>query len=218
MTESASAASGFNTGFAASDLAVSRGGGRVLEDVSIALAPGEAAVLRGPNGVGKTTLLRALAGLIRPDCGAIVLRRAGADDPDGDMRAACVYCGVLNAHKAALTVDENLRFWAALYDAPQARLVEARRAFGLDPYAERHAGALSTGLARRLGLARLILAARPIWFVDEPTASLDAASAADFTALVEAHRAKGGVVLIAAHDDMPLNHARHIKMAGAEAA
>ncbi len=204
--------------FTASNLAVSRGGRPVLADVSVRAEPGDAVVLRGPNGVGKTTLLRAFAGLLRPDSGEVSFTDAADEDRMCAPSEAGIFCGVHNAHKAALTVRENLAFWAALYRAPQARIDAASAQFKLAPYSDYLAGALSTGLARRLGLARLIIADRPVWFIDEPTAALDSASSEDFVALVEAHRRRGGIVVIATHDPLPLTGARIFELTAKAAA
>ncbi|OFX03219.1 MAG: heme ABC exporter, ATP-binding protein CcmA [Alphaproteobacteria bacterium RIFCSPHIGHO2_12_FULL_63_12] len=197
--------------FRASGVSVSRGGVQILRDVSLSLEPGQAAILRGPNGSGKTTLLRAFAGLLRKDEGEVEVTAA-----DGkavlDPAALTVYCGPLNAVKFSLTVDENLRFWAALYATPLSEIAGARAAVGLDAYAGRNAGALSTGFCRRLGLARLLLARRPVWLADEPTASLDTASARAFEKLVERHCDNGGVAIIATHDAVAIPHARHIEL------
>ncbi len=194
--------------FSASGLAVSRGGRPVLTNISVRAEPGDAVVLRGPNGVGKTTLLRAFAGLLRPDHGEVLFTDAADAGRIRDRSEASVFCGVLNAHKAALTLRENLNFWAALYNAPQTRIEAASAQLKLDPYSDYPAGALSTGLARRLGLARLMIAQRPVWFIDEPTASLDSASSENFVAQVEVHRRRGGLVVIATHDPLPLSGAR----------
>lgn len=167
-------------------------------------------ILRGPNGAGKTTLLRALAGLLAIDAGTI--EATGADGRSCDASALSIYCGPLNAVKSAMTVSENLRFWAALYRAPRARLAEALDAFALGKYADRPAGALSTGLARRLGLTRLIIADRPIWLVDEPTASLDSGSINAFVTLAERRRRSGGIVVAATHDAMTLHGAQSMEL------
>jgi heme exporter protein A len=182
----------------ARDLAVARGGRVIVENVSLDLGPGEAIILRGPNGAGKTTLLRALAGLLAPAAGSVAV---SAED-------SRVFCGALNASKAAMTVDENLRFWAALYGADENHVSGARTAFGLDDYAARPAGHLSTGYARRLGLCRLLIADRPLWFVDEPTAGLDAASVKTFEAILSAHRDNGGAAVVATHEPIDIPGAR----------
>jgi len=173
------------------DLSCTRGGIPVLEGVGFTLAPGSALMLTGPNGIGKTTLLRTLAGLQPP------LRGSVSAPPD-----SLAYAGHADGVKSALTVRENLAFWAAVHGR---RLDEA--ALGplrLAPLADRLAGELSAGQRRRLGLARLLVAGRRIWLLDEPTVSLDAASVGDFAALVTAHLAAGGSALVASHVAMGL--------------
>jgi len=219
--DSTAAARLFSARFCAEGVSVSRGGARIVSNISITLEPGDVVILRGPNGSGKTTLLRAFAGLLRIDDGAIRVESAHGSSvsaPVDEPSASLIYCGPQNAAKAALTVDENLRFWAALYDAPEGALETARTAFRLEGYADRLAGALSTGLFRRLGLSRLVLARRPIWFVDEPTASLDASSSETFARYVEDHRAAGGVAVIATHDAFDIAGARKLRLAEEQAA
>jgi heme exporter protein A len=159
----------------------------VLADVSLALAAREAAVLRGPNGSGKTTLLRTLAGLQPPLAGRI----QGED---------LAYAGHADGIKGALSVTENLRFWADIFgtDAVEGAL----RAFDLGALRDRAAAHLSAGQKRRLGLARLAVSGRRVWLLDEPTVSLDVASVALFAGVVRAHLAQGGAALIATHVDL----------------
>jgi len=176
---------------ATTDLAVSRGGAAVLAGLTIAVQPGAALVLRGPNGAGKTTLLRTLAGLQPPLAGTI------APGPD-----AMAYASHADGLKATLTVAENLRFWARLHG--HRAIAPALDAFGLAPLAGRAAGLLSAGQKRRLGLARLLLTRRPVWLLDEPTVSLDAATVARFAAVLRAHMAHGGIAVIATHVDLGL--------------
>lgn len=209
--DSDSAPRAYDYRFRADGVSVSRGGARVVAGISLSLAPGEAAILRGPNGAGKTTLLRAFAGFLRIEQGSVSVQSGNGASLD-DPRGALIYCGPLNAVKSALTVDENLRFWAALYGSPKSAIIEARAAFGLDAFAQKSAGALSTGYCRRLGLSRLMLARKAIWFVDEPTSSLDAASAGAFEKLVERHRAEGGIAVIATHDACAIGNARRIEL------
>lgn len=173
------------------DLTVARGGLPVLAGVTFALSPGAALVLRGPNGSGKTTLLRTVAGLQPAWAGRI----EGAEE-------RIAYAAHADGLKAALTVTENLRFWSAVFDGPSVDA--ALDAFDLRGLAGRRAGHLSAGQKRRLGLARLMVTGRPIWVLDEPTVSLDAASVAMFADAVRAHLAGGGMALIATHIDLGL--------------
>jgi len=177
------------------DLAVSRGGLRTLEGVSFTLEPGQALILRGPNGVGKTTLLRHVAGLQDPLEGRIEM----AED-------AAAYAAHADGLKTTLTVTENLAFWAAVFGG--AGIAAALEAMDLSALASRPAAALSAGQKRRLGLARLLVTGRPLWVLDEPTVSLDAASVARFAQVVRAHLGQGGAALIATHIDLGIPEAR----------
>jgi heme exporter protein A len=171
------------------DLCVARGGVPVLAGVGFTLRPGAALVLRGANGAGKTTLLRTLAGL-QP---ALSGQMAGAED-----RVA--YAGHADGLKAMLSVTENLAFWARVFGLRETD--HALAAFDLVPLRDRLAGQLSAGQKRRLGLARLLVTGRPLWMLDEPTVSLDAASTALFATALRAHLAAGGSALIATHIDL----------------
>jgi heme exporter protein A len=181
---------------AVAGLAVARGGVRLLEGISFALAPGAVLVLRGPNGSGKTTLLRTLAGLQPPAAGRVELA------PD-----TLAYGGHLDALKPTLTAAETLSFWAGVFGTGAAAVGRALAAFDLVPLADRQAQHLSAGQRRRLGLARLIVAERPVWALDEPTVSLDAGAVAGFGRVLRAHLADGGVAIIATHADLGLPEA-----------
>ncbi|MEO0937058.1 MAG: heme ABC exporter ATP-binding protein CcmA [Pseudomonadota bacterium] len=183
------------------DLAVARGGRCVLEGLSFALGPGQAVVLRGPNGSGKTTLLRTVAGLQPPLDGTV---------EGGEDRIA--YAGHADGIKFGLTVTENLAFWAEVFGAGRS-VDAAMEAFALGPLAARRAGDLSAGQKRRLGLARLLITGRPVWVLDEPTVSLDAAATAMFADAVRAHLAAGGAALMATHIDLGLPEARVLDVA-----
>ena len=179
---------------AVTNLTIARGGLPVLADVSFMLETGQALILRGPNGVGKTTLLRTIAGL-QPSLNGTV---AGSQDQ-------IAYAAHSDGLKAMLSVTENLTFWAEVFG--QSDISNALKAFELENLSDRLAGTLSAGQKRRLGLARLLVTGRPIWVLDEPTVSLDTASVAMFAAAVEAHLKSGGMALIATHIDLGIEQA-----------
>lgn len=189
-------------GLSVSDLSCGRAGRPVLDGVGFAVADGGALLLRGPNGAGKSTLLRVLAGLLTPSAGTVMLDGlALAEDPDA-YAERLAYAGHLDAIKAPLTVAENLRFWARLSDG--GGIGPALAAFGLEAIADQPAQACSAGQKRRLGLARLLVAPRRLWLLDEPTVSLDAAAVRSFAELIRAHLAGGGLAVIATHVDLGL--------------
>jgi heme exporter protein A len=182
----------------------------VLAGASLSLAPGELALLKGPNGAGKTSLLRALAGLLPLAAGRVRVTGPGVEAPDHSAarRRHCIYAGHADGVKAAMTGGEHLAFWRDLYRAAPARLDAAVAALDLDSFVQRRAGALSAGQRRRLGLARLLVSDKPVWLLDEPTAALDATSAARILDLLAAHARAGGAALIATHDRLALAEAR----------
>lgn len=173
------------------NLKVQRGGVAVLEGVSFALEAGSALFLRGPNGIGKTTLLRTLAGLQPAVAGTI----SGSAGQEG-----IAYASHADGVKLTLTVEENLRFWAQVFGT--ASIDTALDEMNLRSLAKRAAHSLSAGQKRRLGLARMLVTGRPVWMMDEPTVSLDRDSTALFAKVVEAHLAGGGAALIATHIDL----------------
>ncbi len=186
-------------GLSVTELTCHRAGQRVLACVDFRLEAGEALLLRGPNGAGKSTLLRVLAGLL-PATGRVTLD--GHPLGSEAYGEAVAYAGHLDAIKPQLSVRENLGFWAALFGggSVEAALAEA----GLAAISERSAHACSAGQKRRLGLARLLVAPRRLWLLDEPTVALDAAAVARLETAVRGHCAAGGLALIATHVTLDL--------------
>ncbi len=180
------------------DVAAFRGERLVLSGVSLAVSPGEAALLLGPNGSGKSTLLRMLAGLKRPDAGSVVWPQ---------VPVPVAYLGHADAVKPGLTTAENLRFAAA-----GRPIGPALDALGLTALADLPARMLSAGQRRRLALARLPLSRAMLWLLDEPTLGLDTASLGLLAALLASHRAAGGGVVAATHQDLTLPGAAILRL------
>ena len=182
-------------------LVVRRGERQLLADLSLVVAAGQVALLTGPNGTGKTTLLMALAGIVRPEAGTITFP---AHHGEEGTRPAMHFLGYQQGIKPRLTVLENLSFWRQVNGAgglaPQAALAET----GIASLAALEAGYLSSGQLRRLALARLLVTPRPIWLLDEPSATLDSAGEALLIRLIEAHRLGGGIAVIATHQQLAL--------------
>ena len=183
------------------DLALARGERRLFSGLTFEVTAGEAVALSGSNGAGKTSLLRAIAGLIRPDSGEIGFGEFEADE----ARARHLHLlGHQDGLKGARTGGEELGFWTSWLGGTAAGLARAVEGLALSPLLPLDVRRLSAGQRRRLALARLVAAPRPIWLLDEPFAPLDAARRAQFGALMTEHLAGGGAILAAVHDPLPI--------------
>jgi len=200
----------------ADNLACIRGGRTIFENVSFALAAGEAMKLTGPNGAGKTTLLRVVAGLLDAAGGTVTMDLDDQDDDELSIGQRAHFVGHLDAVKTGLSVRENLEFWMHLLG--KGDIARGLGVFGLDAYAEFPAALLSAGQRRRLALSRLALVARPLWLLDEPDASLDAASRRTLAAAIGDHVAAGGMVIASSHVDLGLEFARSLDLGPGKAA
>ena len=154
----------------------------------------------GANGAGKSTLLRLLAGLLRPAAGTIALLPDDSEASGGRLH----YAGHLDALKSALTVGQNLAYWAKLWASDAQRVDEAIETVGLAMVAQLPVAVLSAGQRRRAALARLLIARRPLWLLDEPTASLDAGGTAILGKVIAGHIARGGIAVVATHAELPV--------------
>ena len=193
-----------------SALTVSRGERVLFRDLSFELASGEAVALTGANGAGKTSLLRALAGFIRPDAGTV----AFADIEPAEARASHIHwLGHLDGLKTGRRAREELTFQARWAGADADGIAAAVDVLALEPLLDLEVRKLSAGQRRRLAFARLIAAPRPLWLLDEPFAPLDTRWRAALGLMMQAHLDKGGAILAAVHDPLPVA-ARDIEIGG----
>ncbi|HEY5080905.1 MAG TPA: heme ABC exporter ATP-binding protein CcmA [Bauldia sp.] len=179
----------------ATNLTAVRGGRTVFAGVSFSLGAGEALAVTGPNGVGKSTLLRLAAGLLAPAAGSIAFEPLPAD-------AAIHYLGHLDGLKTTLSVRQNLEFWRSLWIGKA--IEPALENVGIVKLADLPVGVLSAGQRRRVALARLLIAERALWLLDEPATALDAGGEAMLGRVIAAHLAGGGMTMVATHRDLPL--------------
>jgi heme exporter protein A len=198
----------------ARELACFRGERAVFAGVSFRVVPGGALLLTGANGAGKSSLLRLLAGLLRPAAGALLWGGGDALADRAGHARRLRYLSPQDALKPALTARETLLFAARLHGGGDVDA--ALDALGLLPLAELPVRLLSTGQRRRLALARLALApaaaAAPLWLLDEPTLGLDAAAVSRLGALLARHRGDGGAVVAATHLPLPLPDAAELRL------
>ena len=192
------------------DLACIRGGRRLFHGLGFALGAGGAAVVTGPNGAGKSSLLRLIAGFLRPAAGRIALE--GGDDRTAGGSAHFV--GHLDGVKSALSAFENLEFTRALFGGGSDTTEAALARLGLAKLASLPTRMFSAGQKRRLALARLLVAKRPLWLLDEPLSALDSDGQETFAALAAEHLAGGGLIVAATHAPLTIVRAQEIRLGG----
>ena len=195
----------------AENLAAARGDRVLFADLSFEAGPGDLVELRGANGSGKTTLLRTLSGLAKAHAGKVHI-----DQPEPETALHLV--GHRDGLKSGMDARAHLRFWAGLLGGEESAIDGALKRLGLAPIARLAARALSQGQTRRLSLARLLVAPRPIWLLDEPAQSLDAEGRVLLGELIATHRASGGAVIVALHEALGperMHAATHVVTLGA---
>ena len=195
-------------------LALSRGDRLLFKGLDLELAAGRAMALRGRNGAGKTSLLRAIAGLIRPLAGGVSFEGAAGPLEADEARARGLHLmGHHDGLKPGRLAADEFAFQARWCGGDEDGVAKARAALDLDRIADLEVRKLSAGQRRRLALGRLIAAPRSLWLLDEPFAPLDAGHRARFGALMQAHLDAGGLILAAVHDPLPIE-ADSVEIAG----
>jgi heme exporter protein A len=190
-------------------LAAERGGRTIFAGLAFTVAASEMLALTGPNGAGKSTLLRLVAGLLRPAAGTVRIE----PEPEAGLSASVHYFGHLDALKLPLTVADNLGYWRRLYGGV-GDIESALDRVGLAHLVDLPAGRLSAGQKRRVALARLLVAERPVWLLDEPATALDAAAEATLGEIIAAHLGGGGLVLAATHRPLPVAPSATLPLGG----
>jgi heme exporter protein A len=198
----------------ASDLACRRGGRDVFAGVNFSVAAGEVLTIRGRNGAGKSSLLRMIVGLVRIAAGGLELE---GGDPELTIGEQAHYLGHQDALKPSLSIGENLSFWSRYLGAAAANVAPSLAAVGLEAVVDLPAAYLSAGQQRRLSIARLLIVKRPLWLLDEPTSTLDAAAQAQLVGIMQTHLAGGGIILAATHGDLGLDGRRELRLDPASA-
>jgi len=173
-----------------------RGGREVFAGLDFEANAGEALAVVGPNGSGKTSLLRLIAGVLAPAGGSITLE---SGDDELTLPEQSHYLGHRDALKPALSVSENLAFWRDFLGGAPSNLAESLATVELDHAARLPAAYLSAGQRRRLSIARLLTVQRPIWLLDEPTNALDTAGQKLFASVMSEHLSRGGLIIAATH-------------------
>lgn len=191
----------------ANRVALERGGRLIIQDLCFSVASGQALILKGANGAGKTSLLRAIAGFLPLSAGRFDLE---GSDAELDIGSQLHFIGHQNAHKASMTVQENLEFWCGYNGGSPEKTDRALVAFDLQRLAQIPASYLSAGQRRRLGLGRLLVSERTLWLLDEPTTALDAASQDALIRVCNDHIGGGGMIIAATH--MPLGFENSVEL------
>ena len=189
------------------NLACRRSGRLIFQELTFTLGTGEALVVTGRNGAGKSSLLAALAGRLQPDHGTI--RPTGIGE--ATLAESLHWVGHRDALKSALTAEENLAFAQGLLGEAALTPRDALGRLGLEHAASLPVAYLSAGQRRRVALARLLVARRPLWLLDEPTSALDAAAQDTLLGLMRAHLEGGGLIVAATHAPLGLE-AREIRL------
>lgn len=196
------------------NLSIHRAAQEIISKISFDLSAGDALIVTGENGSGKSTTLRGIAGLMQLNSGTVKLLDETGKQFEGEVREYCHYLGHQNGMKPALTVRENLDFWQKFCGEPDLTIEEALDEVDLAHTIDLPFSYLSAGMKRRVSIARLLVSDRPIWIVDEPTAGLDAQSVKIFTGLCHAFCEGGGILIAATHLPLGIQTEKTLEIGG----
>ncbi len=179
-------------------ISCTRGERRLFKDINFQICSGESLIVSGANGVGKSSLLRIMTGLLRPTSGQIKIDTLAEGEP---VFSIMHYLGHQNSLRDPLTPVENLVFLRSLLDVgnPAGNIEDALETVGAVKFSNLPTGVLSAGQKRRVSLASLLICNRPVWILDEPTSALDASAQIMFADVMASHCARGGIIIAATH-------------------
>lgn len=197
---------------AVENLALARAGRTIVSGISETVSAGEALIVTGDNGSGKSTTLRGIAGLLPLEAGSVSLFDETGKRFENPVSEYCHYLGHQNGMKLQLTVHENLTFWQSFMGEKHLTIEEALEVVELEHTSDLPFSYLSAGQKRRISLARLLVSDRPVWVLDEPTAGLDAHSADVFSNLAQSFCADGGILVAATHHPLGLDHSKSLEI------
>ncbi|MBL94847.1 MAG: Cytochrome c biogenesis ATP-binding export protein CcmA [Alphaproteobacteria bacterium MarineAlpha3_Bin5] len=198
--------------FEARNLKCCRGDRTVFRGLSFCLEEGQALVLKGRNGSGKSSLIRILAGLLSPVSGDVIWEGETVFNEPEEHFQRFQYIGHLNAIKPTLTISENITYWVKLHGGKLAYLTKALKKFDLENVLDLPVRFLSAGQKRRVGLVRLIVSSSVIWLLDEPATSLDNAMIEQLENIIRDHRKEGGIVILSTHQNLKLDDAIELQL------
>ena len=194
------------------NMGLERAGQEIVSGISFVLQAGEALIVTGENGSGKSTTLRGVSGLLPLAAGSISLEDETGKLFENPVREYCHYLGHLNGMKMSLSVRENLEFWQEFMGDKHLGIEEALEEVDLAHTIDLPFNYLSAGMKRRVAIARLLVSDRPIWVLDEPTAGLDAQSVEVFTALTKAFVEDNGILIAATHLPLGLDNSKTMEI------
>ena len=195
----------------ACNLGCIRGERKVFSGINFTLNPGESLIISGPNGSGKSSLLRILSGLLKPSKGELLWQGESVFQNIEGYRPLLNFVGHSDCIKPSMTVSEHLIFWSKLR-GDQSSVEEALEKTDLLNLAQTPGRFLSAGQKKRVSLARLLTSGAPLWFLDEPTVTLDSESEKILENLILKHRSCEGIVVVATHSNFKIDKAHKLNM------